>query len=264
MDWRKNMENIKNRYIKSAGLYDLDQRDNLVVDIPFYIEYADKQNGNILDLGCGTGRVSIELAKAGHFVTGLDLSEEMLRIYKNKLEGLEKNIQDKIDIIYGNMANFKINKKYSLIIMPFRAFQALTKDSDIINCLKCIKEHLSNNGIFIINVFRPNKILDESWCSEEKIQWERDNEKDDSHVIKKFCNEKIDAKSQIIYPYFVYEVIKKNRDIEKYIEHLELKYYYFEQLKELLTDNGFTIVEEYGWYDKSKIENGRELIIICK
>jgi hypothetical protein len=37
------MENIKNRYINTADLYDLDQRDNLVVDIPFYIEYAKKQ-----------------------------------------------------------------------------------------------------------------------------------------------------------------------------------------------------------------------------
>ena len=257
------METLKNRYEHSAYLYDLDQRDILVVDIPFYIEYAKKQNGNILELGCGTGRVSIELAKLGYFITGLDLSEQMLEIYKNKIKGLPKNIREKIEIINGNMAEFEIDKKYSLIIAPFRAFQALTKENDIKNCLKCIKSHLSENGIFIINVFRPNKELDESWCSEEKIQWERDDEKNGTHVVKKDWREKIDIKDQIIYPKFIYEVIGKNGHMEKYIEELELKYYYYEQLTKLLKDNGFKIMEEYGWYDKSGIKEGKEMIIIC-
>ena len=94
---------IKNRYINTAKLYDLDQRDNLTVDIPFYLKYAKNQNGKILELGCGTGRVSIELAKAGYFVTGLDLSETMLGIYKEKLKILPKNIQENIELINGNI-----------------------------------------------------------------------------------------------------------------------------------------------------------------
>lgn len=256
------MEIIKNRYVNSANLYDLDQRDILVVDIPFYIEYAKKQNGNILDLGCGTGRVSIALAKLGYAVTGLDLSEQMLEICRNKIKNLPKDIQQKIKIINGNMANFNIDKKFSLIIAPFRAFQALTNDNEIKNCLKCIKNHLENDGIFIVNVFRPYKILDESWCSGENIQWERDDEKNGTHVIKKDIREKIDTKNQIIYPSFIYEIRNKNGDIEKYTEQLELKYYYYEQLIKLLKENGFKILEEYGWYDKSRIENGKELIII--
>jgi SAM-dependent methyltransferase len=258
------MESIKNRYIKSANLYDLDQRDNLIVDIPFYMEYAKKQKGNILELGCGTGRVSIELAKAGYSVTGLDLSEQMLEIYKNKIKHLPKDISEKIELINGNMADFNISKRFSLIIAPFRAFQALTVEDDTKNCLKCIKEHLSGNGIFIINVFRPYKILDESWCSKESVQWEHDDEKNGVHIIKKDCRERIDTKKQIIYPYFVYEVKENNGNVERYIEYLELRYYYYEQLVELLRRNDFQILEEYGWYDKSGIESGRELILICK
>lgn len=256
------MENIKNRYISTSKFYDLDQRDNLVVDIPFYIDYAHKYAGNILELGCGTGRVSIELAKAGHYVTGLDLSNSMLEIYKNKLKLLPKDIQKKIDLIKGNMAEFSIDKKFSLIIAPFRAFQALTNENDIQNCLKSIKKHLDINGVFIINVFRPRKAMDESWCFEPKIQWERDDD-EGIHVVKKDSGERIDIQNQIIYPKFIYEVTDKNGNTEKFIEHLELKYYYYEQLKTLLENNGFKIFEEYGWYDKSGIEGGRELIIIC-
>jgi len=258
---------IKNQYINTAKLYDLDQRDNLIADIPFYLEYAKKLNGKILELGCGTGRVSIELAKNGYFVTGLDLSESMLEIYKNKLNNLPKNTIEKINLINGNMVEFNINQKYSLIIAPFRVFQSLTKEDDINNSLKCIKNHLEKDGLFIINVFRPSKILDESWCSGENIQWETEEYNligENKKVIKKDYREKIDVKNQIIYPKFIYEIIDKNGNIEKYIEYLELKYYYYEQLKTLLENNGYKITEEYGWYDKSKIENGRELIMICK
>ena len=257
------MEKIVNRYKNTASFYDLDQRDNLIVDIPFYLEYAQKQNGNILELGCGTGRVSIELAKSGYFVTGLDLSEAMLEIYKNKIKMLPKNIQENINLIIGNMANFDIDKKYSLIIAPFRAFQALTDDNNINNCLKCIKNHLDINGIFIINVFRPYKILDENWCFEPRIQWEREDKENGIYVVKKDSGEKIDVKEQIIYPKFIYEITDENGNKEEHIEHLELKYYYHEQLKKILINNGFKILEEYGWYDKSGIENGRELIIVC-
>ena len=258
------MISTKNLYINTSNLYDLDQRDNLIADIPFYMDYAKKQNGHILELGCGTGRVSIELAKAGFSVTGLDLSEKMLEIYKDKVSTLQNDEQNRINIINGNMASFKIDTKFSLIIAPFRAFQSLTQENDIQNCLNCIKNHLDIDGIFIINVFRPNKVLDESWCSGENIQWERDDPKTGFHVIKKDVREKINIKNQIIYPRFIFEIADKEGKINKIYEDLELKYYYYEQLKTILEENGFTITEEYGWYDKSKIENGRELIMICK
>jgi SAM-dependent methyltransferase len=258
------MEKAKNSYIKTANIYDLEKNDILNSDIPFYMEYAEKQNGYILELGCGTGRVSIELAKNGFNVTGLDLSEQMLSVFKNKINSLPENIQKSINLIHENMADFRINKKYSLIIAPFRAFQTLTKDKDINKSLECIKEHLDINGIFIINVFRPSKILDESWCSEEKIQWEQEDPGTGHYIIKKDFRERIDTKNQIIYPKFIFEIKDKKGNVEKIIENLELKYYYYDQLRTKLIENGFLITEEYGWYDKSKIENGKELIMICR
>ena len=152
----------------TAWLYDYDHRDNLTDDIPFYNEYALKTDGQVLELGCGTGRVALKLAEYGFNVTGLDLSGPMLEIFNEKLNDLA--YKDKITLVKENMAKFEFGKKFGLIITPFRAFQVLTEEEDILGSLNCIKNHLSNEGLFIINVFRPYKELDETWCYDETIQ----------------------------------------------------------------------------------------------
>lgn len=230
-----------NLYIKAAKYYDYDNRDNLTDDIPFYLEYAEKVGGNVLELGCGTGRVAIPLAAEGYNVMGLDLSDSMLEVFKQKLERTLESVKDRIKYVNGNMSSFSFDEKYKLIIAPFRAFQALTDERDINNCLKCVREHLSDAGIFIVNVFRPNKFLDESWCYPETVQWETvDNDKG-IRITKKHRGSKIDVERQIIYANFAYEISSKTGNFERIEEELLLKYYYYQQLKEHLTTNGLEI-----------------------
>ena len=252
-----------NRYTRSSHLYDLDQRDILTADIPFYLDYASEQNGDVLELACGTGRVSLELAKAGYNITGLDLSEQMLEIFRQKLDIAAPEVRQCVTLTHGNMASFQLDRKFSLIIAPFRAFQALTVDEDIKGCLRCVKEHLRDGGLFIINTFRPYKQLDTSWCYPETVQWEHDDKETDCHVTKKHWGDRIDTVRQIIYPHFAYEITYPSGQTERITEDLSLKYWYYEQLKSLLLENSYDVIEEYGWYDKSPIENGRELIFVA-
>jgi hypothetical protein len=82
-------------------------------------------------------------------------------------------------------------------------------------------------------------------------------------IIKKHLGSKIDVKRQIIYANYAYEISEGTGKAERIEENLSLKYYYYNQLKEYLAVNKLKVVEEYGWYDKSNIENGRELIFVC-
>jgi SAM-dependent methyltransferase len=256
------MENdVFNLYFKTAKYYDYDNRDNLRADIPFYLEYA---KGEVLELGCGTGRASIPLAETGYKVTGIDLSDSMLEVFKKKLENVSEEVKSKIKCVKGDMSNFSFDVKFDLIIAPFRAFQALTQEIDIINTLKCVRDHLSEEGLFIINVFRPFKIMDESWCYPETVQWETIDEDTGVKIIKKHWGSKIDVERQVIYGNYAYEISRGANNFERIEEKLALKYYYYQQLKDILETNCFEVIEEYGWYDKSDIENGRELIFVCK
>ncbi len=221
---------MTNKFKATAWLYDLDNRDNLSADIPFYIDYASKIGGEVLEMGCGTGRVALALARKGIRVTGFDLSQEMLDVFKVKLEA-EPTLRDKITIVHEDMAHFKFEKKFQCIIAPFRAFQALTEETDIASSLHCIRECLSESGLFIVNAFNPRHMMDESWCYPEQIQWERIDEKTGNHVVKKTWGDKIDLVNRIIYPHFAYEVTFADGRKEHFTEDLQLKYYFEPQLQ---------------------------------
>ncbi|MCL2772126.1 MAG: class I SAM-dependent methyltransferase [Oscillospiraceae bacterium] len=250
----------------TAWLYDVDDRDNLHDDIQFYVDYAKSYNcGNILELACGTGRVTISLAAEGLDITGLDLSDEMLDVFRQKLDKLDDKVRNRIEIVHGNMADFNLTKKFDLIIMPFRAFQALTDEKDIENSLNCIKNHLTNNGIFIINVFNPYPDrMNENWCYPEEVQWERLDENTGNYVVKKSSGDKIDLQNRIIYITFVYEVKDKTGNISSFEDKLKLKYHYEHQLEDIIVKAGLKIKEKFGWYDKTSIQDAnRELIFVC-
>ena len=106
-----------NLFRNSAWLYDVDNRDNLHDDIPFYLEYAKEKQGEVLELGCGTGRVALALAAEGFRVTGLDLSEQMLDVFRTKLTD-KPELAEKITFVHSNMADFTFDRKFGMVIAP--------------------------------------------------------------------------------------------------------------------------------------------------
>ena len=266
-----NNKEVENIYRQTAWLFDIehshfDQSENTVTssDIPFYIDYAKKQQGEILELGCGTGRVALKLANEGFHVTGLDLSSQMLDIFREKLRQ-QPELAKHVEIIHGNMTNFTINRQFALIIAPFRAFQAITDSIDIKSTLSCIYDHLTNDGVFIVNVFKPYaEPLDLSWCREEYFQDEIVDEHTGIRIARYECREHIDLENQIIYPYLAYDITHPDGNTERLVEPLKMKYYYSHQLRTIIENTGMEVIEEFSWYDKSPPPGDREIIFVCK
>ena len=269
------MATEKNVYREAAKVYDIIHGINNqpIPDIPFYREYAKQQcgesgeKGEILELGCGTGRVALTLAKEGFRITGLDLSQQMLDIFSEKLTKEIENdsgLSERVDVIYGNMADFSIGRKFSLITAPFRAFQAVTAQTDIENVFSCVHEHLTDDGIFIVNVFNPYaNPLDESWCRAEEFIGEIIDEPTGIRIARYECREKIDPANQVIYPYLAYNVTYPDGHTERLVENLQMKYYYSLQLRAEAEKAGLVVVDEFSWYDKSP-PSGKEIILICR
>ena len=268
------MEATKNIYRQAASVYDIIHGNKPPMpDVPFYSEYAKQvcgvngEKGEILELGCGTGRVAYALAKEGFRVTGLDLSQQMLEIFETKLLNAAEEYPElakRTIIIHGNMADFSIERWFALITAPFRAFQSVTSQKDIEGTLSCVREHLTEDGLFIVNVFNPNNNpLDKDWCRPEVFVDEIVDEQTGVRVERYECRERIDPANQIIYPYLAYNVTYPDSRTDRLVEHLQLKYYYSPQLRKEVEKSGLEVVSEFSWYDKQP-PGGREIILVCK
>jgi ubiquinone/menaquinone biosynthesis C-methylase UbiE len=141
----------ENYYEKWAEAYDL-LCENYQADIPFYTQEARKAGGKVLEVGCGTGRVYLELLKAGIEAFGLDLSAQMLQVLERKATAL--NLHPNVQV--ADMRNFKIKAKFSLIMIPFRAFLHNLTVEDQLLTLKNCRRHLADNGKLMLNFFLPN------------------------------------------------------------------------------------------------------------
>jgi len=126
----------------------------------FHLALAEKYGEyGILDIACGTGALTIPLVKKGYDVTAFDLSTEMIEVTKKKLkkEKLQANL------FVANMANFKVNREFSLAIIARGGFMYLLTAAEQRQTLLNIHRHLINRGVLTLNTFQPNPILQAEW-----------------------------------------------------------------------------------------------------
>lgn len=129
-------------------------------DVAFFLRHARQTGGPVLDLACGTGRVTWPLAEAGFEVVGLDLSEPMLQHARAKASHRDSQIRDRVTFVQGTMADFDLHRRFRLVLIPYRSFQSLLDPADQRHCLTCVHRHLEPDGRAIIDLFDPRL----EWC----------------------------------------------------------------------------------------------------
>ena len=204
---------MTNLYRPSAHLYDLDPREITRDDIPFYRKRANAIGGSVLELGCGTGRIAIPLAEDGHEIWGVDLSEEMLAQLREKAARLPASVAARLRVLHGDMTRFELGRKFALVIIPFRAFQSLTERVQQERCLECIRTHLSERGQFVMHVFRPYTVLDETWVRPESFDWEVVDPRTGKRVRRYERRKRIDIDHQVIHVDLIYRVEGAAEDV---------------------------------------------------
>ncbi len=255
-------------YLNDAAFYDLDPRDHLKSDTPFFLKYASKLKGSILELACGTGRITIPLAEAGYEIWGLEFSETMLAQFKNKKKNLPKAAADRIHLIHGDMSDFSIQRKFSLIFIASRSFQLLYDVRKENACLENLYSHLTDTGYFILDIgnFVPNKAKEKEWVSDKEFfDWENLDPATGYQVRRSHKRKEIDTVKQIIYPHKTYQVTKTDGSVDKIVKRSPWKYFFVDQIKDRIQSNRFEIVEEMGHYDGRPItEESPEYLFVCR
>jgi SAM-dependent methyltransferase len=131
-----------------AALYDAHHRKYLE-DIPFWQELADRQADSLLELGCGTGRVSLALAISGKRVVALDYDRLMLN-YLNQKRHQPANLY----LFLADMAAFHLAASFSLILLPCNTLSTLSVEKQLAT-FQCVTRHLAPGGIFAASCPNP-------------------------------------------------------------------------------------------------------------
>jgi len=233
-------------------------------DLDFYLHFAERMGGPILDLGCGTGRLAIPLAQAGHVVWGVDASDEMLAQFEKKMEQLPPDVLSRLHVEKEDLTRLEIPEKFSLAILPYHTFQYLTSKEDQAECLQRIYDQLKPDSLLVLDVFRPPEQLDESWKEDFFPAKEFHDPETGRRVVVKDRRRRIDTDRQIIYPEMVFQITHPGGRKEEVVEPLELAYFYEDQLRDLLELHGFSVLEEWGDYDGTPMGENGELIFVCR
>ncbi len=136
-----------------ADIYDAVHAD-LTHDIDFYVELARESGGPVLELGCGTGRISLAIAREGVAVTGIDISPRMIEVAQAK--AAKRGLSERCVFQSGDMATVQLAERFPLVIMPFRSFHSMLTTEEQRLALARVRERLAPGGVFVMDTFNPD------------------------------------------------------------------------------------------------------------
>ena len=128
----------------------------LAHDIARYKELAVETGGPVLELCCGTGRVSLPLARGGCDVSAVDISEGLLEEFQNKLSREKEEIRNKIKIIQQDITQLSLERRdYKTIILAFNSLLCIPEFGKQCEALEAAGRHLSPGGRLILDIVNP-------------------------------------------------------------------------------------------------------------
>jgi SAM-dependent methyltransferase len=229
-------------------------------DIPFYVELAREaaaKDQTVLELGCGTGRVTLPIAGAGVEIVGLDSSPAMLDVARGKPGGHD------LHWVEGDMADFKLDRRFGLVIVPFRSFLLLLTTAEQKSCLRCIHDHLVEGGRLALNMFNPDLITIASWNGARRGLWER--EPLPGGRVRWSSRRYRAASQQLEADEVTDELSDAGAIISRLSKTLRLRYVFRYEMEHLLALSGFEVEALFGWFDRRPFEDdSSEMVWVAK
>lgn len=244
-------------YTFFAQVYDKFMND---IDYDLWVDYIDKiwERYNIkpklvAELGCGTGNISGRLVKRGIDMIGIDISEEMLSVAR------EKAIDEELDILYlcQDMCEFELYGTVDAIISVCDSINYITEKEDLLQVFKLVNNYLDPKGLFIFDInteYKFKNILGNntfgSVNEDVAYIWENnfdDEDKINEYYVNFFLQDEEDGR---------YDRIEEC--------HYE-KAYSIEEIKSLVSESGLELIDVFDafTFDKPK-DNSERLYIIAR
>lgn len=240
-------------------IYDAEIYDGLnthLDDLLFYKRWLPKnRDARILELCCGTGRLTIPIAKDGYDISGVDYTPSMLD--QAKVKASEAGLE--IEFIEADIRTMDLQRKYDLIFIPFNSIHHLYRNEDLFQVLDVVKNHLKAGGLFLLDCFNPNirYIVEQE---KEPTQIAEYTTRDGREVVIKqiMRYERKTQINRIEWHYFMNGVFDS-------IQNLDMRLFFPQELDSYLEWNGFKIVHKFGGFgDEAFSDDSEKQIFVCR
>ena len=219
-------------------------------DIAFYRDLAVESGGPVLELGCGTGRTLLPVARAGIACVGLDASPAMLRVLRTKSPDVEA--------VHGDMRAFELGSVFRLVTAPFRAFSHLLDVDAQLACLACVQRHLAPGGAFAFDVFDPR--LDVLALGEIPESFPVIFEHQ-GREMRRWETVRFDATRQILRVTFRFD--GGPPELTGMAE-VQMRWFYRYEVEHLLARAGFGATTFHGGFDRRPWSAGGEIVVVAR
>jgi SAM-dependent methyltransferase len=226
-------------------------------DVAFYVAEA---RSPVLELGCGTGRILLPIARAGHTIVGLDSSTRMLERARANLARESAAVRQRVTLQRRDMHDFDLGTTFPLIIAPFRVFQHLTTIDAQLRFLASVARHLASNGRFIFDVFNPRfQIMVGADGSEHEDT--PDTRLPDGRTFRRaYRIARVRWLDQVSESELIYYV-----DGKRFVQAFEMRWFLNAELQHLLARAGFRVREMYGDFARGPLIDGApEQVVVAE
>jgi len=250
-----------------AALYDYEYRRRRA-DVTFYRAFAKRHfegaPGRILELGAGSGRVTIPLARDGHTVVGIDQSAAMLDKLRTRIAALPASVAKRVTAVAGDLRGFRVpGPRFPLAIAAFNVLEHLYTRGEIDACLRTVAAHLEPDGVFVFDVQLP----DLAWLIRDPSKrWAKTRFTDPTTKRATFysTNHDYDPISQIAVIRLFYDPADGSKTTGRVVSLTQRKFFPAE-LEALVAHAGFRVLERYGDFSFGPLSGTAESqVLVCQ
>ena len=218
--------------------------------VDFYRTEARTTSGDLLELACGTGRLTIPLAldltRQDRGVTGLDQAPAMLEAARRKAADAGATIE----WVAGDMRNFALGRRFGFIFVAFNSMLHLTTNDALGECFACVRAHLAPGGTFAFDIFNPSiPLLARARDERSTVMRLHDPKLGEVHVETTID---YDAATQVNRGAWIFSAAGRP---DYLTVPLHLRSIFPQELPMLLAANGLELMTRYGDYGREPFTN---------
>lgn len=227
-------------------------------DVAFYREMAAEHGAPVLELGVGTGRIALALAREGRAVVGLERMDTMLERLSERLSRERAAVRANVELVRADARRFALGRRFPLVIAPFNVLMHLYTREDLERTLACVRAHLAPRGVFVFDVRMPDI---------------RSFVRDPTHAYRCPTLKDADGRTWQTAELFQYDALTQVQMITStyrshddpprvFVRPLAHRQFFPQELELLLHYNGFSILERWGDFERGPVDVDCETQIV--